>query len=39
MNLFKKKKKNKKGYVSEVDVEYLKKRRKNHNEFPFLAEQ
>ena len=30
--------KDKKGYVSEADVEYLKNRRKNHNDLPFLAE-
>ena len=31
-------KKDKKGYVSKVDVEYLKMRRKNHNDLPYLTE-
>ena len=31
-------KKDKKGYILEVDVEYPKELQKNHNEQPFLAE-
>ena len=31
-------KKDKKGYILEVDVDYLEKVHKNHNELPFLAE-
>ena len=31
-------KKDKRGYILEVDVEYLKELHENHNELPFLAE-
>ena len=31
-------KKDKKGYLLEIDVEYLKELHENHNELPFLAE-
>ena len=31
-------KKDKKGYILEVDVEYPKELRKNHNELPLLVE-
>ena len=31
-------KKDKKGYILEVDVDYSKELQKNHNELPFLVE-